>query len=134
MRVAIRRTADRATVAGLDRRCFPEDKACVLDDAGLWIAWAGGEPVGFAVASHPEPSLVFLRRAGVLPKARGLGLHGRLIAARVRWARQRGARWVITYTSRDNGPSMKGLLGAGFDVYEPAEAYVGPMVYFRRRV
>jgi GNAT superfamily N-acetyltransferase len=134
MRVAIRRTADRGTVGRLDRLCFPDDAPAVLTDAELWLATSGGRPVGFAVAAQPAPDIVFLRRAGVLPAARGRGVHRRLIAVRVRWARRQGARWVVTYTSRDNGPSMRGLLEAGFEVYEPEDAYVGPQVYFRRRL
>jgi GNAT superfamily N-acetyltransferase len=87
-----------------------------------WAVWSGGEAVGFAGAK-PDGKDAQLTRAGLLPSARGAGLQRRLIQARLKWARERGARNALTYTSALNVASMRQLVREGFVPYasEPDE-------------
>lgn len=129
--VILRRTDDLRTVEELHRRCLPGDEFDL--EGQLWLAYAGDKPVAFCSARKlKHENAVFLSRAGVLPCARGAGLQRRMIHARVRWAREIGARTCITYTVFDNHPSIVNLLRSGFQFYVPHYRWAGDVHYFRR--
>ena len=132
--LTLRRSRDVRLVRQLHDETFPEDS---WEDAdAYWVARESGRPVGFCSVRHcfGEPS-AFLTRAGVLPAGRGKGLQRRMIDVRCRWAKQEGVEYVITYTTRDNYPSITNLLRSGFRFYEPAVPWAGPDVfYFQRRL
>jgi GNAT superfamily N-acetyltransferase len=112
--IRVARTDDVEEVREMHSLAFP-GIVWPGDDHELWLALQGGAPVGFASAKYTAAeSAVFLSRGAVLQTAQGRGLQRRLIEARVRWAFSRGARWVWTYTSIDNYPSLYNLLRCGF--------------------
>ena len=118
-------------VADLDSVIFPDDSRVKMDGAAWWLVWDGAEPCGFAGASLNQ-GWGFLRRAGLLRKAQGKGLQVRLIKVRVRWLKEMGQPWCITYTTGDNLRSANNLIKCGFRLYEPQEPWGGSgCLYFR---
>lgn len=131
--ITLRQSTDRSLNHSLFVRVFtpPEWPG---DHHTFWVAWRGEQPVGFCSAVFlPIEGAVFLSSAGVLPVARGKGLQRRMIATRCRWARQHGARWVVTYAVAGNWPSLTNLLRAGFRVYEPASWWAGRSAVYLQR-
>lgn len=115
----ITRTTNVELVRALHALTFPLDE-WIGDDREFWLVRKDDHAVGFAAAMYqPSTKLVSLDRAGVLPKANGLGIQRRLIKARIRWAGRMGAKGLITYTSQRNYQSMVNLLKCGFRFYIP---------------
>ncbi len=52
---------------------------------------------------------------------RGLGLHKKIVEARVRWAEEKGLKWAETTVSEHNIPSILGKLRSGFFLISPEE-------------
>lgn len=79
------------------------------------------EPVGFAgmCQSFRYSNVGYLVRAGVLPRAQGLGLQKRLIRVRMSKARRLGWVYLVTDTWPDNYPSANSLISCGFRLYSP---------------
>lgn len=85
------------------------------DDHEFWIARGRGKDIfGFASAELVESGVVFLSRAAVVQKVRGLGIHRDLIQQRMLWAANQGAGIVVTYTENHNYPALMNLINAGF--------------------
>lgn len=131
----LRQTSNLDLVKQLHAQCLPDDD---WEDATQhWALWNdAGRACGFcSVYRLKYERGVYLSRAGVLPGTRGRGLQRRMIQARLRWARTRGLRFAVTYTSLDNYPSIVNLLRCGFVFYDPATPWAGPQVhYFMRRL
>lgn len=113
----------------IDRRCFPEDPPVELEDSWWWLLFVNNRAVGFAGLKrcpHPkEQDIGFLSRAGILKTGRGKGYQKKLIAARVRYAKQLEMRAAISYTVKDNWPSLTNLIRAGFRFYGPDYPWAG---------
>ena len=135
---------DRKIVAKIHRQTFNEEAPKLiggawgdpkLEGAMWWILWdENEEPAGFcgvwppAFAGRP----CYLIRAGVLPAHRGQGLQKRMIAIRLKYAKQQGWKSAVTYTLVDNAPSSNSLITAGFRVYDPAYKWNGRgIIYWR---
>lgn len=84
------------------------------DGVQWWVASESGAVLGHASARLTPDGECILTSAWTEPKARGRGIQGRLIRARVRWARREGAGRVKTYTWGGNLPSMRALIRARF--------------------
>jgi len=118
-----------------DKVCFPDDQRVNVKRGAWWVcADDDGRTVGFGGAWMFEGDLCSLERSGVLVRCRGLGLHKRLIAARVAWARRQGAKKVITYTLMDNPASSNNLMACKFKLYMPKFAWAGRNVLYWMRV
>ena len=129
----LRRTDDISKILILHARCFPGDD--VEPATQHWLLEdEEGKPAGFCSAYRLTwENGIYLTRAGLLPRARGRGLQRRMIRTRLRWGRDIGADFAITYTSLDNGPSIANLIRSGFSVYQPADPWVDePVLYFFR--
>jgi len=115
MPYAIRRTEDVELARELHDQAFAGDE-WPGDDNEFWIAFDEHQKVvGFCSAKFfPETKCAVLTRGAVVSAARGKGLQRRMIRTRVRWARQLGARIVVTYTSISNYPSITNLIREGF--------------------
>lgn len=131
--------SDLASIYAADRICFPADDPTTLHDCRWWVARVDGAFAGYAGAKVLlSEGAVYLCRAGVLPEYRGRKLQGRLIDARVRWARSLGGDvdTVITYTAAYNVKSSNALIGAGFRLYRPADPWFddADVLYWRRPI
>lgn len=101
--------------------CF--DQFYEADSAGhhWWVALdADNYYAGFGglKVSHKEGG-AYLVRGGVLPAHRGQGLQRKLIAARVKWAREADLNYLVTDTIEGNYVSANNLIEAGFRMYDP---------------
>lgn len=124
---------ERDAIRDLHAQCMPGDSLYDLDAAIWWLAWVEGEPVGYAAArADLKHDAAFFVAAGVLPKHRRIGLHRRLIRARLAWASLQGVSKAVTYTLLSNVGSANGLIRAGFK-RSAAWCYVGPNVDYWER-
>ena len=134
MKYKLTRTNDRKTVKALHMICMPNDG---FDLRGqLWLVYDDTKtPVAFCAARRlgGEPG-VFFNRCGVLPCANGGGLQRRMIRARLRWAKEIGAEYVITYTLFNNHASIVNLLRCGFRFDIPAWKWAGHVHYFAKNL
>lgn len=90
-----------------------------------WIAHTtegmnAGSLAGFCgLTLRPEePHVAYLKRAGVLPEARGNGLQKRMVRVREALARKLGIKQLVTDTT-DNIPSANNLIACGYKLYRP---------------
>ena len=107
----------------LDAQLFPGDEKHDFLRGQNWLAIHAGLPVGFASALWwPPDRCVYLSRVGAIPEARGHGLQRRFIRARLRWAREQGAKGAYTYTVPFNVMSSNNLIREGFTLWRPSKA------------
>jgi len=141
--VALRKMlpGDRAHVDSMQRLMFPPscNYLANLDEGQWWIATAKGEDIerlaGFcAIApSRRWRDCAYLSRAGVMPDFRGNGLQRRFINTRLRWAKAKGYRYVITDTAPFNHASSNSLIGCGFKLYEPTHPWAADGALYWRK-
>lgn len=74
---------------------------------------------GLAKPSDRYQRTLYLSRAGVDPRYRGLGLQRQLIALREEWALKYGFEHVITDTANTSVASMRSLMAAGYKPFWP---------------
>lgn len=92
-----------------------------------WLAFEasqGRELAGFCglTPTYADPTLGYLKRAGVLRAHRGQGLQRRFVRVREAKARRLGMRGIITDTS-DNPSSANNLIACGYRIYAPPEGW-----------
>ena len=130
MKYTLSRTENMPLIKALHTICMPDDE---FDLKGqLWVCYDGKQsPVAFCAARKlkGEPG-VFFNRSGVLPSANGEGLQRRMIHARLRWAKEIGAKYALTYTMDHNHASIVNLLKCGFKFEDPAWQWAGNAHYF----
>jgi GNAT superfamily N-acetyltransferase len=109
------------TLRALHTLTFPMDDHEDYTSGAWWIVWDGYEPVAFAGCrwAITDPRAVYLSRCGVLPSHRGQGLQKRLLAVRLRYAKERCAAGRVISTTYLNTPSANNLIRAGFRLYDP---------------
>lgn len=118
----MRQTTDLVLISTLDRVCFPGDAPVEVEAPRVW--WAEGELAFAGVHPLPDQGLVYFCRAGVVPGARGRGLHRQSIRVRLRWARAQGLE-PITDTAPWNLASANNLISEGFRLYCPQHKWAG---------
>lgn len=109
-------------ILDLDAQVFPgEEPPDIGPHTAWWVAYTDkGRPVAYAGAMYWAPDrAVYLHRAGVLPDTRGRGLQRRLIRARERWGKGRGATCAYTYTAHHNTASANNLIACGYRLWIP---------------
>ena len=94
-------------VAGFVRRHDPKLEHC-------WIAERDGAPVGSVFLVKQSKTVAKLRLLMVDPKARSLGIGGRLVSACLDFARRAGYRRVVLWTQSILHPARKVYQQAGF--------------------
>ena len=83
---------------------------------------------------YTEGICIFIR-AWVKKSYRGKGIQKKLISTRIKAAKEKGCYIAITYTSKDNYPSVNNLIAKGFKFYFPEYAYGGKeMLYWSKRL
>jgi len=70
-----------------------------IENAKIWIAFAGEEPVGTVTALPDEGGGVYIRSMAVKPSAQGRGVGQRLLDALEQDARDRGETRLHLYTT-----------------------------------
>lgn len=128
MGFSIRKCTNKYLVFYLHKEVMPSDDIDDKESNVYWICYDEYmHPIGFC-GCRPlkyDPSTLYLSSAGVLSKYNGMGLHKRLINVRLRYAKRKKFKKVITYTSKDNFQSYSNLQKCGFKLYEPADRYAG---------
>ncbi len=130
--------SDLSKVRILNRKMFGD--LISTKRGAWWIAWSGGNAVGFAGARshrHGREWGCYLTRGAVLPSVRGRGLQARMIRARLRWAASEGMPQAWTYTAPGNAASMRSLMNCGFKPWAPSAfegAPAGLWVYWKRNI
>jgi len=98
----------------MDADCFLGEHLDTLPLGGAWwVGFDGQTPVCYAGLARAGKKWS-LTRAGVLASHRGHGLQRRLVRARERHARRRGATQVSSYTHAGNYPSANTLISCGY--------------------
>lgn len=125
-------TKYQAILTNLQEICFesPSDRR-QLGDSYWWLAYRNKKPVGFAGLKPDKYGNGFLCLAGVVPEARGHGIHRRMITARVKFGRQLGLKRLYTYTKL-NPASANSLIAAGFRAYLPPSMWAGDASYWQK--
>lgn len=135
MHYYIHQTKDVELIKDLHSQTFPSDDFYEHKGNVLWVLKdCQKKPVGFCMATDIGDKIVFLSRAGLLSKARGKGLHLRMIHTRINWAKNNGYHSVITYVSIENVQSSRNLLKAGLEIYRPDYEYAGENYNYFRKV
>ena len=106
---------------------FPDD-FWVGDTHTYWVATDNKGVVGFCSIIETTKGSWFLSRAAVAKRAAGKGLQRRMIKLRVKFAIERGANRVYTYTILKGYESMVNLLRCNFRFYE--SSWQGPNVHY----
>ena len=85
------------------------------------------EVAGFCglTPTYSDPTIGYLKRAGVLPMHRGKGLQRRLVRVREARARRNGWTHIVTDTT-DNPPSANNLISCGYRIYRPPQPWGYP--------
>jgi GNAT superfamily N-acetyltransferase len=95
-----------------------------------WLVYSldESEPVAFAgmVPFEPFPLVGYLKRAFVIPTARGHGLQRSLLEEREAKARQLGWTTLVSECAADNHPSAANFQRAGFTQFEPEQRWGAP--------
>jgi hypothetical protein len=88
-------------------RWFRASWAGEAEPIGVFVADVDGEPAGIGwTAPHSERSFAFLFGGTVLPRHRGRGAYGALVAARARFARGAGAPYLVTSANENSAPRL----------------------------
>lgn len=114
---------------------FPKEFTTPIEDRHLkngfwWLVYPEDsyKVVGFAgmVPFYPFEEYGYLKRAALLPEARGHGLQKKLIAVRENLAMEHGY-WsaMVSSTHISNQASSNSFIGAGYKLFEPERPWEG---------
>ncbi len=131
MKYTVRISKDAALNRQVFRHFWPDD-SWVGDNHTFWIVRNQfRHPVGFCSAVMTDGGhSCYLSSAHVDRWNRGRGLQRKMIATRCRWAKRQGADAAVTYTLKNNWPSVTSLLRSGFTVFDPQKAWAGRRVWY----
>jgi GNAT superfamily N-acetyltransferase len=117
---------------------FPELQPRHFHHGYWWFAYRHGEPVGFAglVPMVPFPGVGYLKRAYVLPEARGNGLQRQFLFTRETMARCLGWSMLTAECSAGNITSANNFLACGYDPFEPEQPWgeLPDAIYWLKRL
>jgi hypothetical protein len=121
-------------VQDLDKKIFYGCNNEFLTNREWWVLLNNrGSIVAYCGSIYTSDICIFIR-AWVKRTNRGKGLQKKLIDIRLRAAKKK-ASVAITYTIKDNCPSINNLIGKGFKIYVPEYAYGGKeMLYWKKTI
>lgn len=136
---------DRAAWSEIFLECFGADEVPEPPTWGeRWLYWGRAKargpvrPLAIVSAQRADGgAAVYLSFVGVTAAARGRGLARAGIRQVERWARELGAKDVITYIHSQNHASSVSFIRCGYLPYSPDYAWVGrdpQWVYWIRRL
>lgn len=112
---------------GIGDEFKPNREWWIIEDKNQIVAYCGHCFVQWSMTNH----YIYFNRAWVKKDYRGKGLQKRLIRVRIRNAKKL-TNTILTYTIKDNYPSINSLISCGFKLYEPEYKYIDDEVlYFR---
>jgi GNAT superfamily N-acetyltransferase len=127
-------------IRALNRRapeCFPELRRHHLHKGFWWFACHGSKIVAFAglVPFVPFPNIGYLKRAYVVPAARGNGLQRQFLREREQKARALGWMHLVSECNAGNIFSANNFLACGFDLCDPEQPWGPPdSIYWVKRL
>jgi len=93
-----------------------------------------GKVAAYCGSIYSEGICIFIR-AWVKKSYRGKGIQKKLISTRIKAAKENGCYIAITYTTKDNYPSVNNLIAKRFKYYFPEYAYGGKeMLYWSKKI
>lgn len=100
-----------------------------------WVFLDSRGNVGAYCGSIYSEGICIFIRAWVRKSHRGKGIQKKMITTRMKAAKDKGCHIAITYTTKDNYPSVNNLIGKGFRYYFPEYAYGGKeMLYWSKKI
>ena len=132
--MSIRQTKDFDLICALNNTIFPLDDLELDHKTRAWIVWENKLPVGFCTLRMIGKRIAYFDRAGLLERAKGQGIHSKMVAVRERYACTHHCKSTITYTMKYNIKSLITLIRKGWEFYEPEYKYSGDVYYFRKSV
>ena len=99
-----------------------------------WVFLDKRGKIGAYCGSIYSEGICIFIRAWVKKQYRGKGMQKKLINIRLRAAKTKQCTVSITYTTKDNYPSVNNLISKGFKFYFPQYAYGGKeMLYWSKQ-
>jgi GNAT superfamily N-acetyltransferase len=118
-------------------RTTPSFRNCeneFLENRDWWVMTNNRNQIIAYCGSIYRDGICIFNRAWVHKRYRGEGIQKRLINIRLR-AAKRTCYIAITYTIKQNYPSINNLIKCGFKIYGPAYEYGGPtMLYWQKLI
>ena len=113
-------TFDYQRIAVLDATLFRGDYPIEgWGDNVWWIGTENGRDTCYCGIKQLDEDTGYMTRSGVLHEFQGRGYQKRMIKTRIKWAKSRGLRFIITDTVSDNPASVNSLISTGFKQYLP---------------
>lgn len=126
----VERAADIHAINNKFPKEFEKLKDRHLETGYWWLVYPddSSKVVGFAgvVPWFPFEGYGYLKRAGLLPEARGFKLQKELIAIREAFVTEQG-EWstMVSSTHISNHASANSFIGAGYKLFEPERPWEG---------
>ena len=119
----------------MDRNIFAGCNNEFQTNREWWVFLDSKGRIGAYCGSIYTEGICIFIRAWVKKSHRGKGLQKKLISTRIKAAKENDCYIAITYTTKDNYPSVNNLIGKGFKYYFPEYAYGGKeMLYWSKKI
>lgn len=119
----------------MDRNIFAGCNNEFQTNREWWVFLDSKGRIGAYCGSIYTEGICIFIRAWVRKSHRGRGVQKKLISTRIKAAKDKGCYIAITYTTKDNYPSVNNLIGKGFKFYFPEYPYGGKeMLYWSKKV
>jgi len=121
-------------VQDLDKKIFFGCNNEFLENREWWVLLNNRETIIAYCGSIYASDICIFIRAWVKRTNRGKGLQKKLIDIRLR-AAKKNSSVAITYTVKENCPSINNLISKGFKIYIPEYTYGGKeMLYWKKTI
>ena len=119
----------------MDRNIFAGCNNEFQTNREWWVFLDNRGRIGAYCGSIYSEGICIFIRAWVKKSYRGKGIQKKMISTRIKAAKNKECHIAITYTTKDNYPSVNNLIGKGFRYYFPEYAYGGKeMLYWSKKI